>query len=501
MAESNLVQLAQRGDADAIAQLMNTSLRAIGVRARAARQGGDLHVLLEANQVLPPQSCIEFLRSGMMRLGVALSSAVIYSRVEGQAAPAWVQRVNLLPLALANPFVLAPDARLEANSGFRLLSWGRGRLFDLLLLSMPLWLVLCSGYIWSKYLASSDVASRAPVASLNRAGMTIAPPDRRLELQRVISGGIAPQSIIQAGNQFFVANGAASHSLTVYNPAFQVVKTLSAKIALSDAGFAAFPGQQQGVPVAAAADSDGQSVWVANERMDGAGFRAPTDDCNPSQNQSPSFLYRIPTQTLSVSQVVQVGTAPRAIATSRGLVLASNWCSWDVSVVDTQKNQEVRRIQVGPYPRGIAVDAKSETAYVAVMGADRIAAIALKDFSVRWLRDVGRSPRYLVFDPAGKYLYVSLGEGYVAKLDVATQTVVSRVATGNAPRSLAISSDGASLYVVNYHSNTVSKIRTEDMAVVQTQTVNAAPIGVAYDATTRRVWVACASGSILVFTD
>lgn len=54
---------------------------------------------------------------------------------------------------------------------------------------------------------------------------------------------------------------------------------------------------------------------------------------------------------------------------------------------------------------------------------------------------------------------------------------------------------------MNYHSNTVSKIRTRDMAVVQTVETNDKPIGIAYDATTRKLWVACYSGSIMIFRD
>ncbi len=54
---------------------------------------------------------------------------------------------------------------------------------------------------------------------------------------------------------------------------------------------------------------------------------------------------------------------------------------------------------------------------------------------------------------------------------------------------------------MNYESNTVSKVRTGDMSVIQTVGTNANPIGITYDAPTRTVWVACYSGSIMVFRD
>jgi YVTN family beta-propeller protein len=64
---------------------------------------------------------------------------------------------------------------------------------------------------------------------------------------------------------------------------------------------------------------------------------------------------------------------------------------------------------------------------------------------------------------------------------------------------MAISSDGGSLYVVNYESNTVSKLRASDMSLLQVVKTNEAPIGITYDRPSRRVWVACYSGSIMVF--
>jgi YVTN family beta-propeller protein len=64
---------------------------------------------------------------------------------------------------------------------------------------------------------------------------------------------------------------------------------------------------------------------------------------------------------------------------------------------------------------------------------------------------------------------------------------------------MTISPDGSALYVVNYLSNTISKVRASDMSVVQTIAVGSHPIGITYEPSTRRVWVACYSGEILVF--
>jgi YVTN family beta-propeller protein len=593
MTHPNLVQLAQAGDATAIAALMNSALQAIGVTARVVMRENDLHILLESDQVLAENSCVEFIRRGITRLGLAwLSSAIVYSRVSGQQLPVWVQKIDLAT-EVTNPFVLGPEAQLESDgSVLRRLPTAaarRVRLFDLLLLSFPLLVVFSSMQIWSRYLsgssqtslstiAPSELDKKTPVAISPRAQEPAKPDPYNLaikqasdavkqgeiaqsrqewrkvidtwgqaiaqlksvptshpkyaiaqekleqyernlamvakdhlslsgmELKKIISGGVSPKSIVYSGDDlFFAQNMMYSHTITIYDRDYHLVKTISDAVKLSDFGYPQYKGTQKGAPVEAAFSQGGQVAWVSNYQMYGANFTSSADDnCSPSSNNDPSFLYRISTGTLAIDHVIQVGSVPKFVASTPNnrYVLVSNWCSWDLSVVDTQKNKEVRRIQLGPYPRGIAVDSKSEKAYVAVMGSYDIAVINLKNFAVSWLQGVGQSPRHLNIAPDGKYLYATLnGEGQVAKIDLSTGKVVSKAATGMQPRSMAISGDGQFIYVVNYNSDTVSKVRTYDMQVVQTVNVNPAPIGITYDTKTNQVWVACYSGSILVFQD
>ena len=89
----------------------------------------------------------------------------------------------------------------------------------------------------------------------------------------------------------------------------------------------------------------------------------------------------------------------------------------------------------------------------------------------------------------------------MAKIDLGTGRVIAKVTTGSAPRSMAISSDGLSLYVDNYESSTVSKVDEASMKVVQTLPTNHHPIGISYDALTGRIWVACYSGTLELFNE
>ena len=330
--------------------------------------------------------------------------------------------------------------------------------------------------------------------------------NRNMTLKKTIYGNISPKSIVYSGSGlFFAQNMMYSHTITVYDRNYKLVKTIPDRVNLSKFGFSKFKGNYQGAPVEAAFTNDGKYAYVSNYQMYGSGFDNPgSDRCSPAAQHDKSFMYRINTQTLKIEKVISVGAVPKfnAVSPDNRFVLASNWCSWDLSVVDTQKNSEIERVKLGAYPRGIVVTPDSKTAYVAVMGSSDIARVNLTDFSVAWLKNIGNAPRHLVIDPNGKYLYATLnGEGNVAKINLDSGEVVDKVSTGSQPRSMTISDDGKLIYVVNYSSNTVSKVSTSDLKVLQTVNVNSSPIGITYDPQTNQVWVACYSGSIMVFQD
>lgn len=89
----------------------------------------------------------------------------------------------------------------------------------------------------------------------------------------------------------------------------------------------------------------------------------------------------------------------------------------------------------------------------------------------------------------------------MSEVDAATGKTLREAKVGSQPRSMAISPDGGALYIGNYASSTVSKIATKDFEVVQTEQTDGLPIGITYEPTKKRVWVASYGGSIVVFDD
>jgi YVTN family beta-propeller protein len=347
---------------------------------------------------------------------------------------------------------------------------------------------------------TSTVPPRPPSAGL-----------RLVERQTIVAdertGPLSPKSIVASGTGVvYGQNMIYSHSVTAWDADGNHLATIPDDVDLAAFGITGHPpGRVQGGPVELAFSPDRTKAYTSNYSMYGPGFSRPGgDQCSPSSGFDTSFVYRIDVATHAIDQVIPVGSVPKYVATTPDgrYVLVTNWCTYDLSVVDAAAGREVRRLPIGRYPRGIAVSPDSRTAYVAVMGGTEIVTVDLGSFAVGRFEGVGGGPRHVVISPDGAALYVTLNrDGRIAKLDAATGEVLATVATGSAPRSMDIAADGQSLYVVNYESSTLSKVTTADMVEVQELATGRHPIGITYDPMTGRVWVACYSGEIAIFDE
>ena len=336
---------------------------------------------------------------------------------------------------------------------------------------------------------------------------TTLPPTTDLELREVttLTGDISPKSIVATGfGLFFAQNMMYRHTITVYDEEYELIATIPDTVDLAAYGHGNYGDGHRGAPVEAAPTSDGAYVYVSNYQMYGEGYDRPGDDECDLAEWDESFVYRVATDSLEIDQVIPVGAVPKFLAVTPDdrYVLVSNWCSFDLSLLDAASAQEIARVPLDRHPRGIAVSPSGGIAYVAVMGSWDIAIVDLESLEVNWMRNVGANPRHLVIDPTGRRLYATLnGDDTVAVIDIATGEVTNRITTGAAPRSMTISDDGLALYVVNYNSDTVSKIDTTTLEVVQEIDVPDRPIGIAFDAAKREVWVASYSGAITVLRE
>ena len=365
--------------------------------------------------------------------------------------------------------------------------------------------------------ATPRSAAAPAAASVEQAAPPVQPaakqgkeaPSAQSDLVRVqrITGGLTPKSVVASpSGLLFAQNMMYSHTATVYSPDGARVRTIDDAVDLSAHGVKGHPGTSKGAPVEMAFSPDGSRAYVSNYSMYGEGFEPEGKDaCTSPKGISNSYLYDISTSTFEIERVIAVGAVPKYVAVTPdgSTILVTNWCSMDVTVIDAASGKVTASIPTGgKHPRGIAVSPDSKTAYVTVMGSDRTVAIDLASQGVRELVDTGDKPRHVVTSPDGTYLYITnSGSSTVSKVEAATGKVVAEVRTAADPRSTAISPDGGALYVVEYGASQVSKITTADMKVVDSESTDGLPIGITYEPTKKRVWVACYSGSLVVFDD
>jgi YVTN family beta-propeller protein len=328
--------------------------------------------------------------------------------------------------------------------------------------------------------------------------------DTKMSLVKTITGNISPKSVRSSGSGLVSAhNMMYRHSVTIYDAnTFELVSTVPDSVQLSKYGYSKYSSIYKGSPVEGAYSPDGKYLYVTNYAMYGKGFtREGHDICSPASGYDTSFLYRVNLANYEIDNVYPVGSVPKVVEVTpdNKFVLVSNWCSYDLKVISIASQKVIKTIKIGRYPRGIAVSNDSKFAYVAEMGGSRIHVINLEDFSITYI-PIGSNPRAIVLSPDNSMMYVTMNlSGKVASWDLLNNKAGKSVKTGKAARSLAISSDGTALFVVNFVSNTISKVRTSDMKVFQSIKACNEPIGITYDSPTSRTWVACYGGAIKIY--
>jgi YVTN family beta-propeller protein len=281
-----------------------------------------------------------------------------------------------------------------------------------------------------------------------------------------------------------------------------LLKTIPDSVSLKTFGYSKSSTLFKGAPVEGSYSPDGKYLYVTNYAMYGPGFnKEGHDTCSPASGYDTSFVYRINRSNYEIDAVYPVGSVPKVVEVTpdNKYLLVTNWCSYTLTVISIDTQKVIKSIKIGRYPRGISVSKDSKKAYIAEMGGNRIHVINLEDFSVSYI-PIGSNPRAIVLSPDNSTMYVTMNlSGKVASWNIVDNKAGTTVKTGKAARSLAISNDGSALFVVNFESDTVSKVRTSDMKVLQTIKVCNEPIGITFDTPTQRTWVACYGGSIKIF--
>lgn len=350
-----------------------------------------------------------------------------------------------------------------------------------------------------------------------RADYGVGRRDSGLVLRKVIEADIRPATVEVSPRHEVVALSSLRKEIYCFDSWDHPSGTYKSSLSLAEMGFPNQEGIQQGSPNGVVFTHGGKYAWILQSHIQGPGFGKPAgNDCLTNPNiYDKSYLFRFNLKTRQIEQALQVGSYPKSILASADgtRILVSNWCSGDIYIIDAIAGKLIHKVAVGGYPRGMAINHSGSTAYITRVGAPGLIEIdlasgksALIPVSTRNAK-VSEVPtahdfRYLAMDPYDRYIYGSnTAEGSVWRFDIQAKKFTGQAVIGHAPRKLVISVDGHFLYVLNYLSNTLVKVNTRTMEVVQEISTPSAPSDLAFDPDRNRLWVACPSGSLLVYED
>jgi YVTN family beta-propeller protein len=179
-----------------------------------------------------------------------------------------------------------------------------------------------------------------------------------------------------------------------------------------------------------------------------------------------------------------VGDDPRGVAieTQGNYAYVANYGADTVSKIYIPSFTVTDTIGVGDGPWGIAAyyDEVDSTPKVYVSNNLEGSISVITDDDVRTISDVSGGPLGLALTPDGAYLYVALyDDDQVAIYQTSDRTLVKTIAVGDGPWGVAMGSDGAYVYVTNSLDDTVTVIDADSQTFLETYDVGDQPMGVA----------------------
>jgi DNA-binding beta-propeller fold protein YncE len=128
-----------------------------------------------------------------------------------------------------------------------------------------------------------------------------------------------------------------------------------------------------------------------------------------------------------------------------------------------------KRIPTGKTPSHVNIDSKSAMAYVTMQDSDEFVAIDLATQTLRWRHPTGKMPADVFLTPDDKQALIGLtGDRMVEVYDItgAKPVLTKRITTGEGAHAFRSMGDKRHVLVSNRVANTISKIDTQTMTVV-----------------------------------
>jgi len=214
------------------------------------------------------------------------------------------------------------------------------------------------------------------------------------------------------------------------------------------------------------------ALWAA---LYGAGAaRAQVDAYVASTGNSSVLVIDTATNTTTASVA---GTGARLVVLSPdgAFVYSENFTG--VSKISTATNTIIASVTAGVLENGLAVSPDGAFLYMAANGSSQVFVIDAATFTVVATFSI-IAPQSLAITPDGASVWVSDAFGVISVIDTATNTVSTTFPVGAAPEWIAFTPNGAFAYLANSPANTISVLDTTTHAAVASVPVGSLPLGV-----------------------
>ena len=211
-------------------------------------------------------------------------------------------------------------------------------------------------------------------------------------------------------------------------------------------------------------------------------YLAPDEKSLIIANALGDSLTFIDPRTAEVQKVVQGIVDPYHLRFSpdmKWLVIAANRLNHvDVYRWTGQDLQLVKRVATAKTPSHIWIDGKSTTAYVTMQDSDELVALDLATQTIRWRVATGPTPADVYGTADDKTLLVGLtGGDSVQVFDISAKEprAVRSIKTGDGAHAFRAAGDKRHVFVSNRVANTISKIDLQTLDVVASYAVPGGP--------------------------
>jgi serine/threonine-protein kinase len=161
--------------------------------------------------------------------------------------------------------------------------------------------------------------------------------------------------------------------------------------------------------------------------------------------------------TKKLVDIITVAPNPHWIAADpNGLLYVTNHTSGEITIINSNSNQIVKKFVVGETPHAIYISPDDSRLAVTSYGGAEVFIVSTATDKVVATIPVGREPLDVEYTPDGRYIFTTNNEdNTVSVIDAATNKVIDTIKTGKQPTSIDFLPNGRQGYVTDEGSGSV----------------------------------------------